>query len=250
MPQQLWGMDTRKQSQSQSQGLYTGGDVPASSGQPNTAPMGPNGVNGFQNPYGGMEAINNFTNSQNTPSTQQPTSGKKRWTPADWEEAMQALFTRLNKGLDFNDPRTQAILKNARATTMQSANDRGIYGGYSEGQAEGSYIKAAAGLQDAQDSRALQALGMGSGFSRGLANDAYGRAMDEYGQGMEDAGGLGSLIGGGLGGLAGGIVGAFGGPGGIAAGAKAGWDFGSGVGAGVGQMGYSGSHPRPTYGGY
>lgn len=176
----------------------------------------------------------------------------KKWTPADWEEAMQKLFERLNKGLDFNDPRTQAILNNARASTMQSANNRGIFGGYSENAAENSYIGAASKLQSDQDAMALQALGMGSNFSRGLANDAYGRAMNEYGRGEDEAGGWGSLIGGGLGALGGAAAGYFGGGGipGAISGAKGGFDFGSHVGTGVGQMAYNNTNPRPTYGGY
>lgn len=176
---------------------------------------------------------------------------KKSWTPADWEEAINAFFTRMNKGLDFNDPRTQAILNNARNSTMQSVNDHGIYGGYSENAAEGSYIKAASGLQSQQDAMALQALGMGSGFSRGLANDAYGRAMDAYGKGEEEAGGWGAGIGGGLGALGGGVAGFFaGGPAGIAPGVSAGWNFGSNLGAGIGKSGYDANNPKPTYGGY
>lgn len=241
---QLWGIDTRKQAAGpEGRGIANeGGSSPRNVGSANIIPKS-----------GGIESLGDSGDMNSSQMARSSASGKtkKKWSPADWEEAMQALFTRLNKGLDFNDPRVQSILNNARNTTMQSANDRGIYGGYSEGQAEGSYIKAAAGLQDAQDARALQALGMGSGFSRGLANDAYGRAMDAYGKGEEEAGGWGAGIGGGLGALGGGILGfATGGPAGAIAGAKGGWDFGSKVGGGIGKLGYDSSNPKPTYGGY
>lgn len=190
---------------------------------------------------------------QSAPPAAAPgTTVKKKWTPADWEDALQKLFERLNKGLDFNDPRTQAILNNARASTMQSTNDRGIFGGYSENAAEGSYIGAASKLQADQDAMALQALGMGANYSRGLANDAYGRAMDEYGRGEDEAGGFGALLGGGLGALGGALLGGLSGGGipGAISGAKGGFDFGSHVGTGVGQMAYNNTNPRPTYGGY
>lgn len=259
-----WGMLDEPPARRQ---LNTGGDVPASAGPASpggglemlgpsmsSTPMAKLGGAGGPTSLGAPPPTRDALMEGRTPTANDTGFKgikKKKWTPADWEEAMQALFTRLNKGLDFNDPRTQAILNNARNTTMQGMNDRGIYGGYSESAAEGSYIGAASKLQQQQDMMALQALGMGGNYSRGLANDAYGRAMDEYGQGMEDAGGLGAGIGGGLGALGGGILGFMtGGPAGILAGAKGGYDFGSQAGAGIGQMGYSGSHPRPTYGGY
>lgn len=249
MPQ-LWGIDTRNQVNGPRGPREANESGSGRSFNPQPISHAPSA--------GGLEALGN-EDINPIAAHRAAVAGKtpkaKRYSPADWEDLIQQIVTKMNKGLDFNDPRVKSILDNARATTMQSTNDRGIFGGYSENAAEGSYIKAAAGLQDEQEARMMQLLGMGASNSRGLANDAYSRAMDQYNQGSDFWEGAGSLIGGGLGALGGGLVGGLtAGPGGAVAGAlagaKGGYDFGSKLGAGVGGMGYSATNARPTYGGY
>lgn len=252
MPRQLWGIDTRRQA------LHTGGDAPPNSGPSNTPDLPPGF--GFTDKYG----QNPFTTPNQvaasfgtTPeamglntSGQGPTKGKKkRPSPDDIMQLLNDYFTRKNKGLDFNDPRTQSILNNARNTTMQGQNDRGIYGGYSENAAESSYIKAAAGLQQQDDAMGLQALIAMSGLSTGIADREFQSEMAQWNKENENNTGLGEMIGGGLGAGLGALgflvpsVGPVLGPATMAAGSK----IGAGIGGGIGG---SQSRPMPQWGGY
>lgn len=239
-----WGMPDRAES-----GPVGPHDVPNSANGPTPTPSSIPAHSG-----GGLE---DFENPVAARASETKVSGKaKRWTIKDWEDAMQALFERLNKGLDFNDPRTQSILNNARNSTMQSANDHGVYGGYSENAAEGSYIKSAAGLQSQQDMMALQALNMGSNYSRGVAQDKYQADMNQFNMDQQKnddwwsnlGGGIGALGGGVLGGIAGMAGGPLGVVAGAASGASGGWNAGRGIGGSFGHQ--FGPQNLPSYSDY
>lgn len=256
MPQ-LWGIDTRKQA------LNTGDG--ASSPRPSYG-GGSNGPFTF----GGLEQFagstpggqNRGPSSLGAPPPTRAESGmtpsaggdfkgvkKKPLTPEDIMQLINDYFTKKNKGLDFNDPRTKAILDNARATTMQSANDRGIFGGYSENAAEGSYIGAASKLQQQDDAMALQALGMMSGLGTGIADRQFQSEMAQWNKDNESNTSTGEMIGGGIGAGIGALgflvpgVGPALGPAAMSAGSK----IGAGIGGGIGGRQ---SGPMPTWGGY
>lgn len=167
--------------------------------------------------------------------------------PEDWLAKLMAFFDEMNKPLDMNDPYVKNILDNARQSTLSSINSQGVYGGYSQGQAEKSYINSAAQLQQQRQQMGLSALGMGGNQSLGLADFRYGQGRDAYQDQLnqwkyqrDQGGGLGGMIGGGLGAIAGGLLG---GPGG----AMAGWQGGQGIGS---WLGGNASPPPPTYKGY
>lgn len=231
-----------------------GGHGPAPGQQ--RRPYGPQGANGtggasYGLPLGpqqpqGVEALGT--------STSQRTDKDAVDDDAAW---LKAFRDSMNAPLDFNDPYVKNILMNARNTTMQSANNAGIFGPYSQNQAEASWVKGAAGLQQQNRAMALQAAGMGAGidqntrsFNYDVAKDKYTSDMDRWKYDQDKSAGFGGMIGGGLGAIGGGIGGfALGGPAGAAAGASAGWNVGSSIGKSIGG---SGGPPPPTFrpGGY
>lgn len=184
----------------------------------------------------------------------QPQLGKStsEATPQDEVDAdlawIRAFRDSMNAPLDFDDPYVKNILGNARQTTLTSANNAGIFGPYSQNQAEAAYVKGSAGLQNDKFNRALQAAGMSAGISQNtrdfkydVAKDKYTNEMDLYKYNQDKASGFGGLVGGGLGAIAGGLVG---GP----MGASAGFKIGSGIGGNIG--GSSGGPPPRFNSGY
>ncbi len=186
-------------------------------------------------------------------------------------EMIRAFFEEMNAPLDMNDPLVQNILRNARQDTLTSANNAGIFGGYSQRQAEDGYTRAAAGLQQQKKGMAMNALGMLTGATQNQRDYDYRKGQDAYQNELDlwkmdqqkhqdwwrNAGGIaGGIVGGAGGAIAGGLAGLPLGPAGIvggaisggAAGAQAGYGFGSGVGGQIGGSTYS---PPPQWrGGY
>jgi hypothetical protein len=181
-----------------------------------------------------------------------PAMGPQPGSPEHWLMLLQQFADEMNSPLDMNDPMVSNILQGARTSTMASLQDRGIQGGYSQNQAERSYIGAAAGLQQQRRQLGLQALNVGQGASSELLKQRYNMSRDSHNDLLknyqwqdEQNQGLGSLIGGGLGGLLGGAGGFFlGGPAGAAAGAQTGFQAGSSIGRGIGGMNQP---PPPTF---
>lgn len=133
--------------------------------------------------------------------------------PEDWLAMLHAFADEMNAPLNLEDPLVKNILEGARTQTLASAQGQGVYGGYSQNQAERSYIGAASGLQQQRRQMGAQALQAGVGASQDLAKLRYGQARDSY-QDMlanynrenENNQGWGATIGGALGGLAGGAA--------------------------------------------
>lgn len=189
--------------------------------------------------FGAPAVTSNMT--VNTPQEPMGNSYSGQGKPPSQEDAwmaqLQELIKYLTGPLDFNDPFVKSILDNARATTLQSAGNAGIFGPYSQNLAQQAYVKGAANLQQQKMGQGLQALGMGIGASQNQRDFNYQKDQDKYANDLdlwkfEQSNSPGAWIGGGLGGLIGGIAGIFGGD--IAGGAKAGFDIGSGIGGTIG----------------
>jgi hypothetical protein len=156
---------------------------------------------------------------------------------------IKKILADLDKPLDFNDPLVANILTGARTATLSDLAGRGVYGGYSENQAQQSYINAASSLQDQKQARLLQALGLANQRDLAKAQMTYDQQRYEYEN--DPARGIGSLIGGGLGAIGGGVAGFFAGGGPASLGTAipnalqwggTGAQAGSQIGAGVGGM--------------
>jgi hypothetical protein len=154
------------------------------------------------------------------------------------------IMADLDKPLDFNDPLVANILTGARTATLSDLAGRGVYGGYSENQAQQSYINAASSLQDQKQARLLQALSLANQRDLTKAQMVYDQERYEYEN--DPARGIGSLIGGVVGGVGGGIAGIPGGLPGIVGGAGLGFQAGSQAGAGVG--GFFAQKPQMSWG--
>lgn len=173
-------------------------------------------------------------------------------SPEDWMALLQQFADEMNKPLDLNDPMVRNILEGARTGTMTGLQGQGVFGGYSNNQAEKSYIGAASGLQQQRRQLGLSALQSGAGASQDLLKTRYGMARDQYGDmmqnyqyGKDQNEGWGAGIGGAIGGVLGGIGGfATGGPAGAVGGFQAGSAAGSSFGRGIGGMHQP---PPPTF---
>jgi len=187
----------------------------------------------------------------------------KQGSPKDPMETIldqwRQLFAELNMPFDPNDPQFAPILNAARQATLSSSQMGGVFGPYSQNQAERAYTDTAAKLATQRKGMAMQALGGLTSTTGQSQADKYGRALDEWKleqQKGEDLwrlgggiiGGLGGAIAGGLGGAAVGGVGAI--PGAIA-GATGGWNLGSNLGGSIGQQFQPKLPSMPTtFGGY
>lgn len=236
-------------------GSPVGGGAPSQRGLPPPPPSTPQytgGLGGMSNP--GAAAGNTLDRTKGAGTTSGAPGAPG---PEDWLAMLHQFYEEMNRPLDLEDPLVKNILTGARTSTLSSMQGQGVYGGYSQGAAEKSYIGTAAGLQQQRQQMGAQALQSGVGASQDLAKMRYGQARDSY-QDMlanysrqnEQNQGLGATIGGGIGGVVGGVGGFFlGGPAGAVAGAKGGFDAGSSIGRGIGGMGQP-PPPQFSYRGY
>lgn len=148
-------------------------------------------------------------------------------------DLIQAFYDQMNAPFDPNDPYIKSILSNARATTLQSAGNAGVFGPYSQSLAEQAYIKSSAGLQQQRQQMAGNMLGLLTNYKTNKRDFDYQKAKDQYqadlenwraqeGKNMD----LWKMVGGGLGGVGGALLGIPGGPAGIVAGATSGYNLG------------------------
>lgn len=244
---QAWGMPSGVKQ------YRTEGDTPAPTNNPIPTNSGSSGGNPFSFLFPGNSGNStpqahggNIQGASSTPkavndaasaASAAKKSGKN--SPDQILDLLMQYYKQKNAPLDFNDPYVRNILSNARNTTTQSANNHGIYGGYSENAGEQAYIKGAAGLQQQNSMMGLEALNSAAGLSKGLAEDQYQVDWNKYMQDKEKNNSFGELLGGAGGAILGGLAG---GPAGIAGGFQLGSSFGGAL-AGMG----SGAPRMPDY---
>lgn len=167
-------------------------------------------------------------------------------------EKIQALYDELNMPFDPNSPEFAPILNAMRQNTLSSSQMAGVYGPYSQNQAEQAYARGAAQLGSQRKGQALQTLGLLAGTTGAQYDRQYQHDLDKWQQQTQKDTDLWRLGGGAVGGLAGGIGGfLLGGPAGAAAGAAGGWNLGSNVGGAIGGIAQKPLPNMPmTFGGY
>jgi len=205
---------------------------------------------GGQKVFGGNS---NNPNAANTPravaggmapglgqSTSEPTQDDK---DAARQKQWDDFFNELNAPWDPTTPENQLLLKDIRASSMQAANNQGIFGPYSNNMAEQAMFKAQAPLALQKKGMAMGALQGGTNFATNTRDFNYGREQDKYANDLDlwkinqdKNQGFGSLVGGLIGGAGGFLAG---GP----MGAGAGFQVGSGIGSSIGGNG----SPPPRY---
>lgn len=167
-------------------------------------------------------------------------------------EQIRKFYEEMNAPFDPNSPEFKPIMDAIRQSTLSSSQMAGVYGPYSQNQAEQAYARGAAQFAGQRKSQALQALGLLAGATGAQYDRQYAHDLDKWQQQTQKDSDLWRLGGGVLGGIGGAIAGGIVGnvPGAIA-GATGGWSLGSNLG---GAIGGATQKPLPnmpmTFGGY